>query len=308
LIRDKLRDVIENHPLCRNYGFKADDVAALIEGSATAKQSIFWREIITGQMDADRMDYLLRDSHHAGVGYGKFDLHRLIATIDVAVQADESPRLAIAEGGWHAAEALVAARYLMFTQVYFHKTRVAYDLHLREAMRDLLPEGRLPKPVGSELPAFLEWDDWKVAGLLSDGKGGDHGRRLRERDHYRRVFQTAETPDFAEWEKLRRIKRRLRSVIVGEEHAAKSWYKTGPSDIPVVGEVERGIVQPLSAYSPVVRNLPASNQVILYVKAEHAASARAQVERLLGSRRSTRHGPRSLGRPKRTGRSRRARG
>jgi len=58
IIRSRLRDVIENHPMSRNYGFKADEVAALIEGSAKAKQSLFWREIIGGQMDADRMDYL----------------------------------------------------------------------------------------------------------------------------------------------------------------------------------------------------------------------------------------------------------
>jgi HD superfamily phosphohydrolase len=284
LIRTQLRDVIENHPACRNYGFKADDVAALIEGSATAKQSIFWRELITGQIDADRMDYLLRDSLHSGVSYGRFDLPRLIATVDVAVQADaESPRLAIAEGGWHAAEALVVARYLMFTQVYFHKTRVACDLHLREALRDLLPHGRFPAPIDRSLQDFLEWDDWKVLSLFLSGEGGEHGRRLRERNLFRRVYQTPETPDLAEWDKLRKVKRRVRSLIAGEEHASKSWYKTGPSDIPVVGEVEPGAVRPLSAFSSVVRNLAANNQVILYAKPEQTDLARTRVKAVLSS-------------------------
>jgi HD superfamily phosphohydrolase len=82
IVRGPLRAAIEDHKLNQgNYGFAADDVAALIEGSAGAKQGIFWRDLITGQMDADRMDYLLRDSHHAGVQYGRFDLHRLISTV-----------------------------------------------------------------------------------------------------------------------------------------------------------------------------------------------------------------------------------
>src|SRR5205823_4597455 len=97
---------IEDHKLNQgNYGFTAEDVAALIEGSAGAKQGIFWRDLITGQMDADRMDYLLRDSHHAGVQYGRFDLHRLISTV-TAIPGVEGgpPRLGIEYGGWHAAE------------------------------------------------------------------------------------------------------------------------------------------------------------------------------------------------------------
>jgi len=81
VIRTELRGAIEDHPLNANYGFRADDVAALIEGSASAKQTVFWRDLIDGQMDADRMDYLLRDSTHIGVQYGKFDLNRLVTTI-----------------------------------------------------------------------------------------------------------------------------------------------------------------------------------------------------------------------------------
>ena len=74
LLETKLKDVIENHPLNANYKIRADDVAALIEGAGTAKNALFWRDLIAGQMDADRMDYLLRDSYHAGVEYGRFDL------------------------------------------------------------------------------------------------------------------------------------------------------------------------------------------------------------------------------------------
>ncbi len=64
IIRHKLRDVIENHQLSQNSGIKVEDITALLEGKPEAGRRIFWRELITGQMDADRMDYLLRDSLH----------------------------------------------------------------------------------------------------------------------------------------------------------------------------------------------------------------------------------------------------
>jgi uncharacterized protein len=206
IVREHLRSAIEDHPLNNNYGFKADDIAAFLEGSAGARQGIFWRDLIVGQMDADRMDYLIRDSHHCGVQYGRFDLTRLVATVRAIPGVDgRPPRLGISEGGWHAAEGLILARYFMFTQVYFHKTRVAYDVHLRGALKTLLPGGVFPKPEGRELNEYLPWDDWRVLGLLTEGQGGEHGRRLATREHYRRIYATPEVCSEEETEKLNRI-------------------------------------------------------------------------------------------------------
>src|SRR5229473_4336611 len=114
---------------------------------------------------------------------------RLMHTIEAIPGGEgESLQLGVNEGGWHAAEALVVARYFMFTQVYFHKTRVAFDLHLRHALADLLPGGLFPKPEGNELKEDLAWDDWRILGELSDGKGGEHAERLARRNHYREVY------------------------------------------------------------------------------------------------------------------------
>jgi hypothetical protein len=195
IIRDKLRDVIEDHPLNRIYRFRVRDITALLEGSGEAGHTLFWRDLISGQLDADRIDYLLRDSLHAGVDYGRFDWRRLLHTVAAAPGPEGSGlRLGVREGGWHAAEALVLARYFMFTQVYFHKTRVAFDHHLRQALAELLPGRQFPKPEGADRDECLRWDDWRVLGLLSEGKGGEHGRRLAARDHYREIFHTPETP------------------------------------------------------------------------------------------------------------------
>jgi uncharacterized protein len=275
IVRTELRDVIETHALnTTNYGFTADDVAALIEGSTSAKQRLFWRDLIDGQMDADRMDYLLRDSYHAGVQYGKFDLNRLVNTVRaIPGTRGRAPRLGIDEGGAHAAEGLVLARYFMFTQVYFHKTRVAYDIHLRGALKELLPSGKFPPPTTTGLGEFLAWDDWKVLGLLSDGKGGEHGSRLKYRNHYRLAYGSPEISSEADLSRCEEIKKRLGPLIAGEEEAGKSWYKTGRPDIPVVSSVDPNTVQPLSKLSNVVLNMRANNQVLLYVRPEEAEKA-----------------------------------
>ncbi len=255
----------------RNYGFHVEDITNLLEGSSQAKHALFWRELIAGQMDPDRMDYLLRDSLHAGVDYGRFDWRRLLHTVEAVPGASGAgPRLGVNEGGWHAAEALVLARYFMFTQVYFHKTRVAYDHHLGKTLAELLPGG-LPRPDPPGLQEYLKWDDWRVLGLLADGKGGDHGRRLAERDHFREVFHTPETPgpeDFAELDRVRQV---LGDLIKAEESAEKSWYKVGPTDIPVVSKSGGLRVKPLSAYSSVVASLQPIRKVMVFGRSEDRA-------------------------------------
>jgi HD superfamily phosphohydrolase len=276
IIRTTLKDVIEKHPRNANYGFRADDVAALIEGSGTARQALFWRELISGQMDADRMDYLLRDSHHAGVQYGRFDLNRIVSTVTALKDPEsETLRLGVTEGGAHAAERLVLARYEMFTQVYFHKTRVAYDHHLKNALSEILPSSVFPRP-DTELDAFLDWDDWKVVGLLKEGNGGEHGKRLADRQHYRSVYHTPESPDAEDMKRLQDMKSALAQWIAAEMSATKSWYKAGPSDILVSSEAEENRVEFLSMHSSVIGSLKANGQILLYVRPEDAAAARLE--------------------------------
>jgi HD superfamily phosphohydrolase len=288
IVRTELRSAIEDHPLNEtNYGFKAEDVAALLEGSTSAKQRLFWRDLIDGQMDADRMDYLLRDSFHAGVQYGKFDLNRLVNTVRaIPGTLGRGPRFGISEGGCHAAEGLVLARYFMFTQVYFHKTRVAFDIHLKGALQELLPSHQFPNPTGEHLKEFLLWDDWRVLGLLASGQGGEHGSRLANRNHYRLAYHSPEISTEADFCVLENVKAALRSLIAAEEESSKSWYKTGPPDIPVVSDVDSQTVLPLSRYSNVVLNMKPTNQMFLYVRPEDAEKANEIVKGVLENERT----------------------
>jgi HD superfamily phosphohydrolase len=169
----------------------------------------------------------------------------------------------------------------MFTQVYFHKTRVAFDIHLRGALKEMLQSGVFPEPKAEHLDEYLRWDDWRVLGYLSEGAAGEHGNRLARREQYKRVYATPEVCSEPEYEKLTRVKRELAILLAAEESASKSWYKTGKVDIPVVSEARERKVAPLSQYSSVIASIKSNNQVLLYAKPEDVAAAKRAVERAL---------------------------
>ncbi len=288
-IRYTLKDAIENHPL-NDAAIKADEVADLLEGNSRVGRRVIWRDLIDSQMDADRMDYLLRDSLHIGVDYGRYDWRRLVNTVrviemdpDPGVDSPNALRIGVTEGGVHAAEAMVLARYYMFTQVYFHKTRVAYDHHFKHAMNAILGGGAFPHPTAEGIGEYLRWNDWRVLGDLADGDGGEHGDRLRRRDHYREVFHTPENPTDGHLDLLRVIRKNLGLLVATAESSGTSAYKLVASDILVVTDDSLRRVRALSQHSTVVRNLNLNpiKIVRLYSAPENAVAARAIVSKMI---------------------------
>ena len=141
IIKKYFRELIEEHPTNANYPVKVEEVTALLGDSVKCSFQgiiLLFKGIISGQLDADRADYLLRDSIHTGVSYGLYDRNRLINCIDIGQLDTGDLVLAIQDGGWHIAESLVIARYQMFSQIYFHKTRRAYDHHISQAVKEIL--------------------------------------------------------------------------------------------------------------------------------------------------------------------------
>ncbi|MGI9498141.1 MAG: HD domain-containing protein [Mariniblastus sp.] len=102
------------------WGIEPSEVLAVINRKKeTAVQAIL-SSILSGPIDIDKMDYLYRDSLHAGVPYGQnFDSLRLIRSLCLNEKSDS---LAITEKGRTAAELMVFARYVMFSEVYWHHT------------------------------------------------------------------------------------------------------------------------------------------------------------------------------------------
>ena len=205
-----------------NYDIKSSDVSDLVSGKTnlsnpSSVRRLLWRPLVTSQLDADRCDYLLRDSLHAGVSYGRYDLDRILATISLGLSESDDPVIAIEEGGWHAAEGLIIARYSMFTQVYFHHTRQALDHHVEQVLSELLrrdydvPE--FPMPDAHGLEDYLKWDDWMVLGRMANGEAGEHGVAIRDRNLYRRIHETKETPDIEEIQLFERIASELGDLV-----------------------------------------------------------------------------------------------
>ena len=92
--------------------------------------------MISSQLDADRMDYLLRDAYFTGTSYGTFDLERILRTLRIV-----DDRLVIKESGVHSVEDYIMARYHMYWQVYYHPTSRSIEAILYaffNRMRDLI--------------------------------------------------------------------------------------------------------------------------------------------------------------------------
>jgi HD superfamily phosphohydrolase len=102
--------------LARYSGQIAGSVASIIRGDF---HNIALAQIVSSQLDADRMDYLLRDSLMTGAKYGIYDLEWIIKSIEI-----DEPRghLYVSAPGIYAVEDYLQARYYMFRQVYFHRT------------------------------------------------------------------------------------------------------------------------------------------------------------------------------------------
>lgn len=102
------------------WNIEPREVLDLLDGRTSTPGQKLIGSILSGPIDIDKMDYLHRDSLHAGVPYGRnFDRNRLIRSLVVNEQADG---LAISSKGRTAAELMVFARYVMFGEVYWHHT------------------------------------------------------------------------------------------------------------------------------------------------------------------------------------------
>jgi len=190
IIRTILREILDNHPACASAGINADMIASLIEGKGAPRQILIWKEIISGQIDADRMDYLLRDSYHCGVKYGTYDLERLVSESCLCEMPDEEGfQIGIVEDAMYAAESLLIARHMMYSQVYYHKTRTIFDRHLIECIKFILGKGNFypSHTTKADLEEYLKWDDWSIQNKIKNNDGGDHGRLIFNRQHYRLI-------------------------------------------------------------------------------------------------------------------------
>ena len=95
--------------------------------------------LISSDLDADRLDYLLRDSHGTGVSYGFVDVDRLVNTLKIK----DNHHLAVEDKGRQALENYLLSRYHMYQVVYYHKTVVGFELMLQKVYAELLRQKKV---------------------------------------------------------------------------------------------------------------------------------------------------------------------
>ncbi|MBF0425607.1 MAG: HD domain-containing protein [Magnetococcales bacterium] len=159
-----VRTVIEQH--CHRLGVEQavffQGLAGILGGREHSGQAVatFGRQIISSQLDADRMDYLLRDAYFTGVTYGHYDLEWLLHSLRLC-DVTGTPRLCVdIARGPTALESYIAARDNMYRQVYHHKTARALDALLGHLFAVLLwgreTLGVYPPGTPPELSRYLE--------------------------------------------------------------------------------------------------------------------------------------------------------
>ncbi|AMF85710.1 HD domain-containing protein [Streptococcus mutans] len=104
-----------------------DKVASVINHTYSNKQV---EQLISSQIDVDRMDYLLRDSYFTGASYGEFDLTRVLRVIRPIKNG-----IAFSRDGMHAVEDYIISRYQMYMQVYFHPASRAMEVLLQNLLK-----------------------------------------------------------------------------------------------------------------------------------------------------------------------------
>ena len=232
-------------------GIDPRDLRGVLEGNHRLST------IIHGDLDVDRMDYLLRDAHYTGVPYGTVDAQRLIQNTILTPQG-----LVLEEGGINAAESLLIARTLMRPAVYVHHvTRIATSMLQRALI------GEFEERTTSDIEAMMAKDDAALMLALLDSRR-EVTSMLAERIYSRNLYKRAiyATPDTVNTAALQGESLTLRGRLkiaeaIAEKAGVDEWQVLVdippiPPDLSMEVRVRnRHSVAHLSELSPLVETL-----------------------------------------------------
>ena len=262
-----------------NEGISAEDVCSLISassrespngqtyfdlenGQGSFREKTYLKNIISGPLDVDQMDYLQRDAYYTGVAHGAIDVDRLMQTVAISHGG-----LAIHKSGLVAVEGLMVARSLMYTSVYFHKTVRIAEMMLCKAI-DTTPPSILQN-------AHLNTD---AALNLELQNNNEDSQRLMTLLNYRRLYKKAlsETSSSLSDEQRKRLieiadykKRKQKEIEIADRAGIPhtdvtldipsksillSELTIGKTEVPIL---DNGRVRTLSKYSPLARAIQA---------------------------------------------------
>lgn len=165
ILKSELSDILSEK-------FNPKDIIKLISGEGKLGH------IISGDLDVDRMDYLLRDSYYTGVAYGVIDVERLIHNMKL------ENNIILKSKGVQAAESMLLARYFMYPSVYQHHTTRIINSMFRRCLYKLFEEGEIiPEKI-------YKYDDADIIISARNKKGfiADMMHRLDNRKLFKTVY------------------------------------------------------------------------------------------------------------------------
>ncbi|HEY5675633.1 MAG TPA: HD domain-containing protein [Myxococcales bacterium] len=255
-------------------GIQPEHVAGLISGRAPPGPDPYrsrgrdllpvLRQVVSGELDADRMDYLQRDSFFTGVNYGKFDADWIVQNL-VPVEREGRVYLGLLHRAVFAFEDFLLSRYHMFLSVYFHSTSVGYEVMLQRWSGS--GEYALP----AEVDSYVLHDDVALLSALRASQN-PWARRLVRRQGYRVLMENAPGEGAQELEGMHaRLEEAGMDSFVTVSRGVLSRYG---KDATLWVKTPRGEV-PIGAYTPLYeRYAEAATLARLYVEPERWDEAR----------------------------------
>lgn len=189
LTRSGLADAIAGR-----FPFTGHHVAALVSHEVAAPDDFFvdggadyrrvLSQLISSELDVDRLDYLVRDSYFSGAQYGQVDVNWLLSNLEWHEDPEGMVSLALDHRAIYAFDDFMIARYHMFVMVYFHHKSVVYEEMLKRHFTGPSCTYRFP----GDPDAYLEMDDVHLHGYLRRC-ADPFARRIVERRPYRRALE-----------------------------------------------------------------------------------------------------------------------
>jgi uncharacterized protein len=242
-------------------GIVPQDVAELIVGQTWMGQSTRFRhggidyapvlrQIVSSECDADRMDYLQRDSFFSGVNYGKFDADWLIDNV-APVEREGAVYLGIKSRAVFSFEDFLLSRYHMFATVYLHHTPVIFEKMLSRYFEEARDEFTLP----ADVERYAQLDDMDLWSTLRKSKNewakrivGRRAFFLLDERHEGDTGYDATAPDHDEL--CRRLEEERLAFIRTRSRSVLSKYYGTPDKNPMYVITGAARTVPLEDYTP----------------------------------------------------------
>ena len=299
--------VVENSELSdviSGLGYEPKTVSRLAVGSLNKSGKAFLDQIISSGVDVDKLDFIVRDTHHTGAKYGYVDIFRIIETMDLIGE-----NLAVDIGSLSALESFMLARIESFKSIYFHRVGRAVQIMLATALEKAKDELNLVE--FNSVDDYLALDDYTVWGMLKECEAS---REIIKRLERRKLIKCAyETPPFYIKEKIvssifnvEGIRTEIRDqiaekakvdpelVIIDVPTLPSVPYRHSilmePMEIPIIQKTRDGrkIPRKLTEVSRIFEVLRGFMNILrVYTEAEHLKRVQEAAEKLFGDLPST---------------------